>query len=112
MRAMLAVFAMVSLLGTAACGPRQVNVETGAQPQSAMTLTVTNNSSQLVNVYVVTGGSDLYVGQVEPNSTKALQVSGVAEGSVVSLRARPVGGGDGWRKDNVALSSNTTWQVP
>lgn len=112
MKAILAMFAVVSLLGTTACGARQVDVQTGDAPQAQTSLTLTNNSTELVNVYVVTGGSDLFVGQVEANSTKTLAVQGVADGSVVSLRARPVGGGDGWRRDNVTLSGSTTWRVP
>ena len=112
MRAFLAITAMVSLLAAAACGPRKVEVQTGPQPQSTTSLTVTNNSAQQVNVYVVSGGSEIFVGQVDPNSTRMLSVSGVASGSVVSLVARPVGGTGGWRRDDVTLSGNTTWTVP
>jgi hypothetical protein len=112
MRALLAMTAVVSLLGAVACGPRKVEVNTGPQPQSTASLTVTNNTTQQVNVYVVTGGTEVFVGEVDPNSTRALSVSGVAAGSVVSLVARPVGGTGGWRRDDVSLSGNTTWSVP
>jgi hypothetical protein len=112
MRAILAVLATAALLGAAACGPRQVDVETGATPDAASTsLTVTNNSAQQVNIYVETGGTELFVGQVAPNSTQTLTVSGVAAGASVTLRARPVGQTTGWSR-NVTLSGNTSWTVP
>jgi hypothetical protein len=109
MKAILAVcFVLLAVTGCS----RRVEVQTGPQPTSEVALRVTNNSNQAVNVYVVTGGTDIFVGQVSANSTQLLNVAGVASGTVVSLRARPVSGGDGWRRDNVSLSGETTWQVP
>ena len=109
---MKAIFAVLFVLLTVAGCSRRVEVQTGPQPASEVALSVTNNSSQAVNVYVVTGGTDIFVGQVTANSTQLLNVAGVASGTVVTLRARPVSGGDGWRRDNVTLSGTTTWQVP
>jgi hypothetical protein len=48
-----------------------------------VSLNVSNTLSQDVNVYVTSGGTDILVGQVAANSTKALAVNGVAEGSTV-----------------------------
>lgn len=112
MKAILAALVAVALAGTAACGPRQVNVETGPQPATTTSLTVTNNSTSSVNVYVESGGAEIFVGEVAANSTQTLPVQGVADGSVVTLRARPAGGTGGWSRANVTLSGNTTWRVP
>ena len=111
---MRAILAVLMLACVTACGPRRVEVQTGTQTVTSLNLTVTNNATRAVNVYVVSGGQDIFVGQVGANSTQTLSVSGVAAGSTVSLRARPVDdpGGSGWRKDNVVLSGATTWQVP
>ncbi|MDQ3698207.1 MAG: hypothetical protein M3373_09305 [Gemmatimonadota bacterium] len=112
MKAIFAVATMASLLGAAACGPRQVDVTTGTAPQSQTSVTVTNNSAQQVNVYVETAGTELFVGQVDANNTRTLTVSGVADGTTVTLRARPVGSATGWSRPNVTLSGNVTWTVP
>ena len=109
---MKAILAVLMLAFVTACGPRRVEVQTGTPTQSSLSLTVTNNANRAVNVYVVSGGQDIFVGQVSANSTQTLSVSGVAAGSTVSLRARPVDGGDGWRKDNVVLAGTYAWQVP
>jgi hypothetical protein len=109
---MLAVLAIAVLSAAAACGPRRVEVQTGAQPQSATTLTVTNNSNDQVNVYVESGGTEILVGTVDANSTRTLSVQGVATGSVVTLRARPIGGSTSYSRSNVTLSGNVTWRVP
>jgi hypothetical protein len=108
---MKAIFAVLMLLTVAACS-RRVEVQTAPTPVSEVSLHVTNNSNQAVNVYVTTGGTDIFVGQVSANTTQQLNVAGVASGTVVTLRARPVTGGDGWRKDNVTLSGMYAWQVP
>jgi hypothetical protein len=109
MRALLAALVIAS---AAACGGRQVEVRTGAQPAAAVSVRMTNNLSQAVNVYVTTGGSDLFLRQVPANSTEELPVQGVAAGSSVSLKARTVDGTRTYSKDNVVLSTSNTWQVP
>ena len=97
----------------AACGPRQVEVTTGAQPEVAETgVRVTNNLSQGVNVYVVSGGTDMFLRQVAANSTETLPVRGVASGSTVTLRATTVDGSRTYTKDNVVMSGTYVWQVP
>ena len=97
----------------AACGPRQVEVTTGAQPEVAETgVRITNNLSQGVNVYVVSGGTDMFLRQVGANSTETLPVRGVASGSTVTLRATTVDGSRTYTKDNVVLSGTYVWQVP
>ncbi|MEJ7810479.1 MAG: hypothetical protein WKG32_08745 [Gemmatimonadaceae bacterium] len=109
---MKAFVAILMLAFVTACGPRRVEVETGPQQASGMSLSVTNSAAQAVNVYVVSGGNPIFVGQVSGNSTQSLSVSGVAAGSVVTLRATTTDGTKTYSKDNVALNGAYTWQVP
>lgn len=113
-RHLSAVLVAATLAVTAAaCGPRQVEVTTGAQPAVAeLGLRVTNNLSQGVNVYIVSGGSDMFLRQVGANSTETLSVRGVASGSTVTLRATTVDGSRTYTKDNVVLSGTYVWQLP
>jgi hypothetical protein len=105
------VLSLVAVLAfTGACS-RQVEVETGV-PQASTTLSVTNNANQAVNVYVVSGGTPIFVGQVSPGRTQDLAVSGVAEGSMVTLRATTTDGTRTYTKDNVQLAGAYAWQVP
>ena len=97
----------------AACGPRQVEVTTGASPAvAAVGVRVTNNLTQGVNVYVVAGGSDMFLRQVGANSTETLDVRGVAAGTSVTLRATTIDGSRTYTKENVILSGTYDWQVP
>ena len=111
MKVLLAVVLLSSAL--AACGPRQVNVETGTPPPATgVSLRVTNNAAQSVNVYVTSGGSDIFAGQVGANSTQLLPVTGVSAGSNVTLKARLADGTRTYTKDGVVLSGTYAWQVP
>ena len=109
MKVILAVALL--MVGAVACG-RRVEVQTGAPPASGVSLQVTNNVGQPVNVYVTSGGNELFLGQVAPNSTQLLSVSGVASGSSVTLRARTADGAETYTRENVTLSGTFTWQVP
>ena len=106
------VMLSLSMLALTACGGRQVEVRTGPQPTADVTLHVTNNLSQAVNVYVVSGGSDIFVKQVASNSVEHVPVAGVAAGSTVSLRAVTVDGRSTYTKSNVMLSSMYEWRLP
>ena len=53
----------VVLLLVAACGPRQVEVRTAPTQTAEVAIQFTNNLSKAVNVYVNSGGSDLFVRQ-------------------------------------------------
>jgi hypothetical protein len=112
MRAIVAMLMAAALV--AACGPRKVEVaaEPAASSQNQVALHVTNNANQAVNVYVVSGGNPIFVGQVSPNSTQHLPVAGVAAGSLVTLRATTTDGAQTYTKDNVTLSGMYAWQVP
>jgi hypothetical protein len=109
MKAFLAV-ALVAVM--AGCGGRPVEVQTGPQPASDAAVHVTNNLTQAINVYVVSGGNDIFVGQAAANSTQHLTVTGVASGSTVSLKATTADGTKTYTKENVNLSSMTPYTVP
>ena len=102
----------LSMLVLSACGGRQVEVRTGPQPSADVALHLTNNLSQAVNVYVVSGSSDIFVKQVGSNSVEHIPVSGVAAGSTVNLRAVTVDGTRTYTKNSVTLSSMYEWRLP
>ena len=105
-------FAMLIAVATA-CGSRQVEVGTGAAEAAQVALHVTNNTSQAVNVYVVSGGNDMFLRTVPAGSAEHIPVTGVAAGSSVSLRASTVGGTPlTYSKPNVVLNGTYAWQIP
>lgn len=107
-RALMALLVGVALMGC----HRGVKVNTAPAPVKAVTFHVTNNLAQPVNVYVTSNGSDILAGQVAANSTHALSVPGVPDGSTVSLTAHTVDGTHTYTRDDVTLTSTYTWQVP
>ena len=113
MKALFAMMLVVSTLSITACGQRQVEVSTGAQPQSDVALHLTNNTSRQLNVYVVHGGQRIFVGQVSANSTQHLPVANVPSGSVVRLEASTVSSTpQTYARDDVTMSGTVPWQVP
>jgi len=108
MRALAAALMFASLT---AC-KRQVEVRTGATPAAETSISMTNNLTQAVNVYVESAGNDILLKQVAANSTELLQVSGVATGASVTLKARTVDGTRTYSKPNVTLTGTYNWQVP
>lgn len=104
---------LAAVMAVGCSGRRQVEVQTGVPAAGATAaLNVTNNATQAVNVYVTSGGSDVFVGQVAPNSTQLLSVSGVASGSTVTLKARLADGTQTYTKNNVVLTGTYAYQVP
>jgi hypothetical protein len=96
-----------------------VNVETGetAATRSAVgepSIAFTNNLTQAVNVYVVTGtaGADLFLRQVAGGASESLLVRGVAAGASVGLKATTIDGTRTYSKQNVVLAPGYVWQVP
>lgn len=113
MKALFAALLFGSTLAISACGQRQVEVSTGAQPQSEVSVNVTNNTSSQLNVYVVHGGQRIFVGQVSANSTQNLSVANVPSGSVVRLEASTVTSSPRtYSRDTVTLTGTYNWQVP
>ena len=109
---MRALLAGVLLAVTAACGGRQVNVETAPKTSAAVTLHFTNSDNSAVNVYVVNNGTDLFLKQVAANSTEQLPVAGVTEGTQVRLKATRTDGTKTYTSDPMTLNASTTWKVP
>lgn len=108
----LAVVVLCGLL--AACAGRAVEVSTGPETvQSSVSLRVTNSLAQPVNVYVVTGGTELFVRQVGASATEQFAVQGVPEGTTVTLRARQVDGRQVYERAGVVLQGGVVeWRVP
>jgi len=113
MRRLCAVlgFAVVTTLGMSACGPRQAQVRT-APTSSESSIHFTNNLTQPVNVYVVQGGTEMFLRQVGGNTTEDLPVRGISPGSSVQLRAVTIDGKSRFDSQGMTLRSTNTWKVP
>jgi hypothetical protein len=99
-------------VATTACGPRQVEVTTGAQPVADVSIRFTNNLTQAVNLYVTNAGTDVFLKQVAANSVEVVPVHGVNAGTTVTLKARTVDGTRTYSRDNIYLAANYEWRVP
>ena len=110
MRLLLASLALI--ITTSACGPRQVEVTTGAQPAADVSIRFTNNLTQAVNLYVTTGGTDVFLKQVAASSVEVVPVRGLNAGTTVTLKARTVDGTRTYSRDNIYLAANYEWRVP
>lgn len=106
----------IALMASSGCaamgGGRQIEVRTGPTATADVAVHLTNNLTQAVNFYVVSGGSDIFVKQVGSNSTEHIPVLGVAAGSTVTLKAVTVDGTRTYTRDNVALNGMYEWKVP
>jgi hypothetical protein len=106
----------VAVLALSGCGAmgggRQVEVRTGPTVQADVSVHLTNNLTQAVNFYVVSGGSDIFVKQIGSNSTESVPILGIAAGSTVTLKAVTVDGSRTYTRDNVALNGVYEWRVP
>lgn len=109
---MRALMLSLSMFALAACSGRQVEVRTGPEPAADVALQVTNNLSQAVNVYVVSGTNDIFLKQVAANTVEHIPVSGVAAGSTVNLRAVTVDGRSTYTKNSVTLNAMYDWRLP
>jgi hypothetical protein len=105
------LLATALLIATAACGPRTVAVTTGDQPASEVSLRVTNNLSQAINVYIRSGASDVFVKQIAANTVEWVPIQGFRAGTSVTLMARPVSGTPTYSQ-SVVLSQSVEWRVP
>ncbi|MDO8501024.1 MAG: hypothetical protein Q7S20_04185 [Gemmatimonadaceae bacterium] len=112
MKILIASLAMVLAVSTSACGPRQVEVTTGAQPAADVSIRFTNNLTQAVNLYVTTGGTDVFLKQVAANSVEVVPVRGISAGTTATLKARTVDGTRSYTRDNIYLAANYEWRVP
>jgi hypothetical protein len=110
-RALLLLTALLAGASTA-CGPRQVEVTTGAQPAADISIRFTNNLTQAVNLYVTSGGTDVFLKQIAASSVEVVPVRGLSAGQTVTLKARTVDGTRTYSRDNVYLAANYEWRVP
>jgi len=94
-----------------ACGGRTVEVKSAPSPVAEASVNVTNNLSEPVNVYVNTGGEDIFLGQVG-GGAMSLPVKGVSAGSTVTLKATRMSDKYSYSKSSVVLSGTYLWQVP
>ena len=106
------IASIVLALGLSACGPRQVEVTTGAQPVADVSIRFTNNLTQAVNLYVTSGGTDVFLKQVSASSVEVVPVRGLSAGTTVTLKARTVDGTRTYTRDNIYLASNYDWRIP
>ena len=108
----ITIASIVLALGLSACGPRQVEVTTGAQPATDVSIRFTNNLTQAVNLYVTSGGTDVFLKQVSASSVEVVPVRGLSAGTTVTLKARTVDGTRTYTRDNIYLASNYDWRIP
>lgn len=108
-----AVVALCLALGAVtACGPRQVEVRTAPVQPAQVSVQVTNNLGQPVNVYVVSGGIDTFLRQVGASTSVTLPVQGIAAGTTVTLKAVTVDGTHTYTRENVVLSGTYHFPLP
>ena len=108
----ITIASIVLALGLSACGPRQVEVTTGALPAADVSIRFTNNLTQAVNLYVTSGGTDVFLKQVSASSVEVVPVRGLSAGTTVTLKARTVDGTRTYTRDNIYLASNYDWRIP
>lgn len=94
-----------------ACAPRTVEVRT-AVDRPEVTLALANDTDRAVNVYVVVGGTELFLRQVAARSTVALPVRGVTSGSTVTLRAVSMDGRERYERKGVVATGMVRWALP
>jgi|GEM_PF-2374304 hypothetical protein len=106
--------AIVAAPVATACGPRAVEVGTGAAPAPVTTtFEFTNNLPQAVNVYLRgPDGAEVFLRQVTARTTETVPVRGVAEGAAVQLRIAPVDGAANIVRSNVVVGRGTPVRVP
>lgn len=112
MRLIIASLAFAVAASTSACAGRQVEVTTGPEPVSEVTVRLTNNLTQGVNLYLTSAGTDVFLKQVAAGSVELVPVRGLTAGSLVTLKARTVDGTRTYTRENVSLSSSYEWRVP
>ncbi len=108
------IMLVLAALAATACGPRQVEVRTAPEENrvSQIVLHVTNNLADEVNVYVVTGGTDMFIRQVPSHTTMDLPVQNVAPGTIVTLKATTIEGTRTFTRRDVTLSGRYNWTLP
>ena len=65
-----------------------------------------------MSVYAVVNGTDVFLGEVQPNTTQQLPLTSVPNGTAVTLKARTADGTRTYTRDNVVVGSSFYWTVP
>ena len=107
---------MLVLAGASACGGgRQVEVRTAppAPASAEQAVSVTNNLSQAVNIYVTAAGSsELFLKQVPANTVERIAVQGIARGTNVTFKAVTADGSRTYQSRTVPLTATFAWPLP
>ena len=114
MMASIRVLCVALVLAAAtACGGRAVEVRTAPTVTSDMSVQVTNNLSQAVNIYATaTGSTELFLRQVPANTVEKVPVQGVSSGTKVTFKAVTVDGSRTYQSRDIALTGLYVWSVP
>ena len=114
MRAPMRIPAIAIALALAtACAPRAVEVRTAPTAASDQMVQVTNNLSQAINVYLTpSGGTEMFLRQVGPNTLEKVPVQGVSAGTSVTFKAVTVDGSRTYQSRSVGLTGMFVWSVP
>jgi hypothetical protein len=108
-----ALVVALALVAVAACHRKVDTTSAPAQPSGpTYTLTVTNNLTKAVNVFVTNAGVDTFLSQVQGTSTAQVPVKGIAANTQVTLKATTSDGSSTYSKANVNLTNNYTWVLP
>ncbi len=103
----------LALATATACGGRQVEVRTAPTTATDMSVQVTNNLSQAVNVYATAmGSSELFLRQVPANTVEKVPVQGMTNGTKVTFKAVTVDGSRTYQSRDVTLTGLYVWSVP
>jgi len=105
---------LVGVVAISACRQRQVEVRTApaSAQQSQVSVQVTNNLTQAVNVYVVASGTDTFLRQVAAKASVTIPVQGFAAGTTVGLKAVTVDGARTYQRQNVVLNGTYVFPLP
>lgn len=96
-----------------ACAPRAVEVRTAPTAASEQMVQVTNNLSQAINVYVTaSGGTEMFLRQVGPNTVEKVAVRAVSSGTTVTFKAVTVDASRTYQSRSVGLTGMFVWSVP
>ena len=103
----------LALAAATACGGRAVEVRTAPVTVSDLSVQVTNNLSQAVNIYATaTGSSELFLRQVPANTVEKVPVQGITSGTKVTFKAVTVDGSRTYQSRDVSLIGLYVWSVP
>jgi hypothetical protein len=102
---------LAAILGTLGCGGRSIVVQNPPAP-NAVSIRVTNNLTQSVNVYVTGTEAEVFVAEVAANSTENVAIRNAAPGTVIKLRAVTRDGSRTYMREGVELREGYEWRVP